>query len=118
MIIFCVIFILISIGGIIIKYILKIAFLGWMDRICGAGFGIIKGILIVSVLLIALTAFLSKDSEIIKDSKLAPHVTMISENMAKVVSKDMKDKYSSKIKEYKQVWKKPQKPANPPQSKP
>jgi len=118
MIIFCVIFILISIVGIIIKYLLSIAFLGWVDRICGAGFGMIKGILIVSVVLIALTTFLSKHSAIIKDSMLAPHISMVSENMAKVISKDMKDKYSSKIKEYKEVWKKPQKPKTPHQSKP
>ena len=39
LIIFCIIFILVSVLGVIIKYILKIAFLGWVDRICGAGFG-------------------------------------------------------------------------------
>src|SRR3989339_319687 len=98
MIIFCVIFILISILGIIIKYLLNIAFLGWEDRICGAGFGIIKGILIVSVVLISLTAFLPKGAPIIKNSLLSPHVTLISEKMVKVVSKDMKQLYEAKAK--------------------
>ena len=58
LIIFCFVFIIISILGIIIHYILNIAFLGWVDRICGAVFGTAKGILIASVLLISLTAFL------------------------------------------------------------
>jgi membrane protein required for colicin V production len=107
MIIFCVIFILISILGIIIKYLLNIAFLGWGDRICGAGFGIIKGILIVSVVLISLTAFLPKGAPIIKNSLLAPHVTLISEKMVKVVSKDMKLLYEAKAKEFKKTWKIP-----------
>lgn len=107
MIIFCIIFFSISILGIIIKYLLNIAFLGWVDRICGAGFGIIKGILIVSVVLISLTAFLPKGAPIIKNSLLSPHVTLISEKMVKVVSKDMKQLYEAKVKEFKQAWKIP-----------
>jgi len=106
LIIFCGILIIISILGVIIKYILNIAFLGWVDRICGAGFGIIKGILIASVLLITLTAFLPKNAPVIKNSMLAPYVTLISEKMAKVVSKDMKHKFSAKIRELKKVWEK------------
>ena len=107
MIIFCVIFILISILGIIIKYLLNIAFLGWIDRICGAGFGIIKGTLIVSVVLISLTAFLPKGAPIVKNSLLSPHVTLISEKMVKIVSKDMKHLYEAKAKEFKKAWKIP-----------
>jgi membrane protein required for colicin V production len=107
MIIFCFIFILISILGIIIKYLLNIAFLGWVDRICGAGFGMIKGILIVSVVLISLTAFLPKGAPIIKNSLLSPPVTLIAEKMVKIVSKDMKLLYKGKVKEFKKAWKIP-----------
>jgi membrane protein required for colicin V production len=105
-IIFCGIFLIISILGIIINYLLKIAFLGWTDRICGAGFGAIKGILIASVLLLTLTSFLPKNAPVVKDSLLAPHVTLVSEKMAKVVSKDMKKAFSDKIAALKKSWKK------------
>jgi membrane protein required for colicin V production len=105
LILFCGVFLLISILGVVIKYLLNIAFLGWVDRICGAGFGVMKGVLIVSVLLVTFTAFLPKGAPIIKNSLLAPYVTMISENMAKVVSKDMKRQFSTKIEELKKVWK-------------
>lgn len=104
LVIFCSVFILVSVLGIIIKYILKIAFLGWVDRICGAGFGLVKGILIVSVVLITLTAFLQKGTPLIRDSLLAPHVTVISEKMAKVVSKDMKRAFGDKLDELKKAW--------------
>jgi membrane protein required for colicin V production len=106
LIIFCGVFIIISILGVIINYLLKIAFLGWLDRIFGAVFGAMKGILIVSVLLIAFTAFLPKGTPVIKDSLLAPHVTLVSEKMAKVVSKDMKHAFSAKIATIKKAWKK------------
>ncbi|MCJ7774212.1 MAG: CvpA family protein [Desulfobacterales bacterium] len=104
LIIFCLIFIIISIMGIIIKYLLNIVFLGWVDRLFGAIFGMIKAVLIASVLLIAFTSFLPKGGTIIESSILAPHVAMISEKMAKVISKDMKKEFQSNIWELKKSW--------------
>ena len=106
LIIFCGVFIIISVLGVVIKYVLNIAFLGWVDRICGAGFGITKGVLIASVLLITLTTFLPKNAPIVKNSLLAPYVTLVSEKMAKVVSKDMKNSFTAKIAALKKVWNK------------
>jgi membrane protein required for colicin V production len=107
MIIFGLVFLMISILGIIIKYLLNITFLGWVDRISGAIFGLVKAILVVSIFLIILTAFLPKGAPLIKTSVLSPHVSLISEQMAKVVSKDMKRSFLEKIKELKKEWKIP-----------
>ncbi len=105
LIIFCGVFIIISIIGVIIKYLLNIAFLGWVDHICGTGFGTIKGILIVSMLLMVLTAFLPKNTPFIKNSLLSPIISPVSGKMSKVVSKDMKREFVAKIEEYKKAWK-------------
>ena len=106
LVIFCGVLVVVSVLGIIIKYLLNIAFLGWVDRIGGVVFGLAKGILIVSVLFISLTAFLPKGSPFIQNSKLAPHVSWVSEKMAKVVSQDMKKEFISKLGELKKKWKK------------
>ena len=106
LIIFCGVFIMISILGVIINYLLKIVFLGWLDRIFGAVFGAMKGILIVSVLLIALTAFLPRGTSVVKDSLLSHHVLLVSEKMAKIVPKDMKHAFSDKIATIKKAWEK------------
>jgi membrane protein required for colicin V production len=107
LIIFCSVLIFVGILGIIIKYLLNIAFLGWVDRIGGVGFGLIKGILIASVLFITLTAFLPKGSAFLKNSMLAPRVSWVSEKMAKVVSKQMKQEFIAKLGELKKAWKIP-----------
>ena len=104
LIIFCCVLILINVLGIIIKYLLNIAFLGWVDRVFGLLFGMTKGILIVSVLFIILTTFLTKGAPIVKNSLLAPHVMLVSENMAKVVSADMKKKFQKNLDELKNAW--------------
>ena len=64
----------------------------------------IEGILIISVVLISLTAFLKKGAPIIRDSILAPHVTMVSENMVKIVPKDMKKAFTDKLEELRTAW--------------
>ena len=107
MIIFCTVLIVVSVLGVIVKYLLNIAFLGWVDRIGGVIFGLAKGILIVSVIFISLTAFLPKGSAFIKDSVLAPHVSWVSEKMAKVVSQEMKQDFTDKLGELKKAWKIP-----------
>jgi membrane protein required for colicin V production len=104
LLIFCIVFLVISMLGVVIKYVLNIAFLGWFDRICGIGFGLLKGILLVSVLLIIFTAFLPKGAPLVKESVLAPHMAMVSERMARVVSRDMKQQFAEKIEELKKAW--------------
>lgn len=107
LIIFCIVLIIISTLGIVIKYLLNVAFLGWVDRICGVGFGLVKGILIVTVLFIILTAFLPKGAPLIKKSVLAPHVIWISEKMVNLVSREMKKDFFGKLGEFKKAWKIP-----------
>ena len=107
LIIFCGVLIVVSVLGVIIKYLLNIAFLGWVDRMGGFIFGITKGILIVAVLFISLTAFLPKGSAFIKNSVLAPHVSWVSEKMASVVSQEMKIDFMTKLGELKKAWKIP-----------
>jgi membrane protein required for colicin V production len=104
--IFICVFLVISILGIIIKYILKVVFLGWVDRFFGAIFGIIKGILIGSVILLVFTAFYSGSSKIISSSKTAPYLAFISNKMIKVTPKDLKREYQTKIKEIEKDWEK------------
>jgi membrane protein required for colicin V production len=58
---FAVIFILVNIlmnfGGIVLQKILKLAMLGWVDRIGGIIFGAIRGLLLVGVAIVVLLKF-------------------------------------------------------------
>jgi membrane protein required for colicin V production len=106
MILFVAVVIVVSILAVVIKYLLNIIYLGWVDRVSGALFGGVKAALIVSVLFIVLTAFLPKDSPFIKDAASSPTVATVSEVMAKVISKDMKSQFTTKIKALRQSWQK------------
>lgn len=104
LLIFCGVFILVSLLGAVIKYLLSITFLGWVDRVCGVAFGLLKGVLICSVLLIAFTTFLPKGSPVVEESVLSPYITSVSETMVMFVPKDMKRQFSDKMRSVKNVW--------------
>lgn len=104
MLIFCGVFIAISILGVIIKYLMNIIFLGWIDRLSGLIFGLFKGVLIVSILMVILTAFLPKGNSLIRESLMAPRISWASEKLSRLVSPDMKQAFDNKIKELKKAW--------------
>jgi membrane protein required for colicin V production len=98
------IFMLVGILGVIIKYVMNIAFLGWADRVCGAFLGGIKGVLLVSVLILVLTAFLPKNAEILSTSLSAQSFMRISATLAQAASKDIRTLFSYKMKELSKTW--------------
>ena len=72
---FSVVFLAIVIAGFLIVWLVarfvKFAKLEWADRLLGAAFGVIRGWVLGSVLLLALTAF-EIQTERVRDSELAP----------------------------------------------
>jgi len=104
--IFTGIFLFINLLGVGIRYLLNIVFLGWVDRVCGILFGAAKGVLIVSMVLLALTAFVPEFDSMIKSSKLAPEVTRFSEQMIRVVPHGVKRQFIDKIGVFKKAWQK------------
>jgi membrane protein required for colicin V production len=106
LILFCGVFVAVSLLGLLIKKLMKLVFMGWLDRVSGAGFGVLKGILIVSVLLLALTSFLPAQSRLLKHSVLAPHIMKIPETLSRVTPESMQKEFKSNIKEIEAFWKK------------
>ena len=72
--IFTLILVLVTIIAICLEKLLKVVFLGWIDKTFGAVFGAAKGILIVSVIFILLATFGPKDNAMITKSTLSPYV--------------------------------------------
>jgi membrane protein required for colicin V production len=107
LIIFVLVFLAVGFTGVVIKYLMNIAFLGWTDRICGALFGSVKGLLIITVVLLVLTTFLPKNAAIIKNSWVAHHMMRFSAYMVKVTPKQMKQSFDIKVKELNKSWQRP-----------
>lgn len=105
--IFILVFLVVSFAGMIIKYLMNIAFLGWTDRLFGLLFGSAKGVLIIAVLLLVLTTFLPKNAAILRKSWVAHHMMQYSAYLVKITPDEMKNSFSAKAKELKKSWQRP-----------
>ncbi len=93
---FSVIFLATLIAGFVIIWLItrfvKFAKLEWADRLLGAAFGVIRGWVLGSVLLLALTAF-EIQTERVKNSELAPFFLPGSRVMAVLAPYELKAKF-------------------------
>jgi membrane protein required for colicin V production len=105
LVIFCAVLFAISIVGVVIKYLLRVAFLGWLDRVCGGLFGLLKAVLITAVVLMVLTAFLPKNAPLVRDSLTAPYITSISATLARLTPAEIKTEFGDKLMEMRKNWK-------------
>ena len=69
--------------------------LRWLDMALGAGFGMIRGLLISAVLLLGLVAFqpVAGTSQIVADSKIAPWVMNVARTAAGMAPKGLKEAF-------------------------
>jgi membrane protein required for colicin V production len=104
LILFVGVYLVISIAGMVIKYLMNIAFLGWTDRLLGALFGTLKGVLIVAVMVAMLTTFLSERTIILKESLIVRRVNGISGLMIRAASGDVQNVYAMHLKELQKNW--------------
>ncbi|MBW1649206.1 MAG: CvpA family protein [Deltaproteobacteria bacterium] len=99
LIIFFVVVIIVNLIGMIIKYIINFVFLGWIDKIFGVIFGVLKAGLIVVILAAIITAFIPKGSIFLSESLIFPHLSQASKQLVKLIPENMKSNLEVMIKE-------------------
>ncbi len=87
-----------------LKYLLKIVFLGWVDKLFGSIFGAVKGILLAAVVFTVLTAFLPGEPQFLTKSTLSPYVMNITEMATIFIPSDLKGHIKTRIERIKQIW--------------
>ncbi|MCP4669933.1 MAG: CvpA family protein [Desulfobacula sp.] len=95
--IFCAILIVVGLVSLLIRKILNLVFLGWVDRTFGLVFGAAKGVLIVSVIFIMITSFFPENSKILTTSKFSPYIAKVSETLTVFVSKNSRQDFLKKL---------------------
>lgn len=104
LIIFLGVYLAISLMGTLMKYLLDIVFLGWVDRFCGLFFGTLKGMLIVAAIVVPLTTFLPRNTTMLKDSIIVRYTAQISAVLVHVGSTDMQHLFTQRLKELQISW--------------
>ena len=83
--------------GQLLKGSLRRARLEWMDRVLGASFGFVRGIMVCSVIYLALTAFPVRLSSV-EDARTAPALVVGARLLAWLTSADVRARFQTEYK--------------------
>jgi membrane protein required for colicin V production len=105
---FAVLFLLVALGvsflGRLLSMVIHKGGLGWADRMGGAGFGFLKAILLIAIILLVLTAFLPPKSKLLLESKISPAALSIARGLSFLVPERFQSLYAQKERELKKYW--------------
>jgi membrane protein required for colicin V production len=106
LIVFCGVLILGSLVGYVLGRLMKVAGLSFVDRLLGAGFGIVRGLLISVALVLALLAFTPGKSppSAVVDSRVAPYVVDAARVFAAMAPHELKEGFRNGYGQVKSIW--------------
>ncbi len=93
-----------SLAGGWMSRIWKILRLRWLDRLFGAVFGLLRGMLIVVVIFLALTSFSPPDQQPLSGSRLAPYFLTAGQAMLVVAPQDFEVLFRNGYDRLYQIW--------------
>jgi len=102
LLVFLLVYNIISLLGVIIHYILDLNISKLVDRICGIGFGAVKGLIMVSILLIIVTVFLPKGAPFIQGSLFSMRLTRVAGGIVKIAPVKIRQTFTVKIDDYRE----------------
>lgn len=92
LLIFLALVILAGILGRILRWLLKRAGLRWFDRLLGAAFGVLRGVLLVAITLLAVTTF-APGSRWLSHSQLAPYFIVLARGASWVAPAEVRARF-------------------------
>ena len=90
--------------GVVIRTALKLMFLGGVDRVTGAGVGLVRGFVLVGLIWGLLSTYVDGSKQWIKDSCLALSVLKSVELISPMFPESLKDRFEGKQREQNGVW--------------
>ena len=90
--------------GNAVRTSLKLMFLGGVDRLVGAGVGLLRGIVIVCVILGLTTAYVDRSQTWMEDSKLASPTLKVVDLVAPIFPEELKDRFAGRYEEAREYW--------------
>ncbi len=95
-----------GITGRVLGKLMKAAGLSFVDRLLGAGFGLVRGLLISIALVLALLAFEpgKSPSSAVVHSRVAPYVIGAARVCAAIAPRELKDGFHKSYEQVKTIW--------------
>jgi len=105
LVVFVAVMLLGSMVGFLLSKLLRVTGLSLFDRLLGAVFGLIRGLLIAAGLVMAMLAFAPEaKAEAVADSRLAPYVIGAARLFVAAAPREMKDGFRKSYEQVRKQW--------------
>lgn len=106
---FLVVFLAVTLAGTVLGWALAKLFkwvgLGWLDRLLGAGLGVVRGMLVSTGIVLLLCAFSRKPPpDSVVESRIAPYVIEVSNVISYIAPRELKDGFKDSYEKAKKIW--------------
>jgi membrane protein required for colicin V production len=91
--------------GMLLSRVFKWVGLTWLDRIVGAGFGFVRGVVIVVAVVTVITAFApNPPPRFLVNSRIMPYATRAGSAFAAMAPRELKDSYHFSVNKLRRIW--------------
>lgn len=91
--------------GKLLDKLLRLAHLSWLNRLLGLAFGLLRGVLVSAVIVLAIMAFSSKPPpRSVARSSVAPYVVGAARAMAAAAPYEVKEGFRKSYEKVKEIW--------------
>ena len=90
--------------GRIMRGALKVAMLGWVDRLAGAGAGLVAAQLLAVSLILPVVSYLPPGERLLRDSVLAPYVAVFADVASSLGPEELGEQYRERMDALRQYW--------------
>jgi membrane protein required for colicin V production len=106
---FVMVFLLVLVAGALIGRLMAMLFkwvgLSWLDRTLGACFGLVRGLLVATVIVMILMAFsLTQPPKAVASSTLAPYVMDAARLFSKAAPRELTDGFAASYEKIRKLW--------------
>lgn len=94
-------------GGVLawaMRKLMKVALLGWADRLAGAALGLVAAALASALLVLPVVAYTPKGESLLGRSRLAPYVAVVADVANQIAPEDLARRYRERIRELRRYW--------------
>jgi membrane protein required for colicin V production len=84
--------------------LLKAAMLGWADRLAGGAVGLIAALLAAALVILPVVAYTPSGSAVLRESVLAPYVTVVADIANHLVPDRLSAQYRDKMESLRRHW--------------
>lgn len=88
----------------VLRKLLRVAMLGWVDRLAGAALGLVAALLIAALWVLPLVAYSDKGQEVLEHSTLAPYVTVVADLANRFMPDDLAASYRRGVETLRERW--------------